>query len=266
MKQKLVLIKLGGASLKEEKIIREMIEAIRNYRKYGYSVVLVHGGGPFINEALTSKAIEWTFINGQRKTTPAMMETIEDVLFNQVNKFLVEKLNECNVPALGINGSENEMLFCVQANKELEQVGSIEKVNTLWIERLLSVSGEVVPVIAPIGIGSDGKKYNINADWAASKIAVALRAEQLVFLTDQKGILNDSKELIPYATVENLNNMIENGVVTGGMYTKVLTVIQALKAGVPTVRIMSGIDAGKGLWSDYIGTVSKSEVVENVYA
>ena len=251
---KRVVLKLGGSSLQDPTTLRKVLETIRGYRKYDYSVVLVHGGGPIINDELTKRGISWTFINGQRKTTPEMMTVIEEVLVNRVNRQLVEDLNQARIPAVGFSGAEGETLFCEQANPELEMVGRVTQVNTLWIERLLAATGAVVPVIAPIGIGKNKERYNINADWAASKLASALKAEKLIFLTDQKGILGADGNLIATAGPQDLGQLVETKVVTGGMYTKVLTVMEALNSGVPQVRVMSGKESENGLWSDYIGT------------
>ncbi len=114
-------------------------------------------------------------------------------------------------------------------------------------------------MIAPIGIGLHGEKYNINADWAASKLATALKADKLIFLTDQLGILNPEGQLIESASLGNLNHLLEKQVVTGGMQTKVLTVMEALRSGVRQVRVMSGRDSERGLWSDRIGTRAYAE-------
>jgi len=167
---------------------------------------------------------------------------------------LVEDLNAARIPAVGFSGAESETLYCEAANPALGLVGNIVNVNTLWIERLLAAIGAVVPVIAPIGIGSLGEKYNINADWAASRLASSLQAEKLIFLTDQEGILDPNGNLISSANPSFLNELVENSIVTGGMLTKVLTVLEALKKGVPQVRVMSGKEAETGLWSDGVGT------------
>jgi acetylglutamate kinase len=249
-----IVIKLGGSSLQDPTTLRKVIETIRGYRKYDYSVIIVHGGGPSINEELTKRGITWQFINGQRQTTPEMISIIEEVLVGKINRHLVEDFNAARIPAVGFSGAECETLFCNQASAELGQVGNITKVNTLWIERLLAASGSVVPVVAPIGVGMNGEKYNINADWAASKLASALNAEKLIFLTDQPGIMNPEGQLIASASPQFLHQLVEKKIVTGGMHTKVLTVLEALKSGVPQVRVMSGKEAENALWSDHIGT------------
>ena len=254
-KKPLVVLKLGGSALQDPAVLSEVTRTIRDYRHYGYQVVLVHGGGPAINQELTRRGITWQFINGQRQTTPEMMQVIEEVLFGQMNQSLVDELNREGIPAVGFSGVEHETLFCTQASIELGQVGVIQKVNPMLLKQALAQKEELVPVIAPIGIGRFGEKYNINADWAACKIASALKADKLIFLTDQFGILDQEGVLISKIDAQQLWSLIENKVVTGGMYTKVLTVLDALKSGVAQVRVMSGRQAIDGLWSDFVGTV-----------
>ncbi len=255
-KRPLVVLKLGGSSLQDEAVLGQVTQTIRDYRYYGYQVVLVHGGGPAINAELVRRGITWQFIQGQRQTTPEMMQVIEEVLFGQVNQNLVDALNQFGIPAIGFSGAENQTLFCTQASMELGQVGLIQNVNPLLLRQALAQKEEVVPVIAPIGVGRYGEKYNINADWAACKIAGALQAEKLIFLTDQFGILDSQGVLISDVDKQVLRSLVEDQVVTGGMYTKVLTVLEALNSGVEQVRIMSGRQAVDGLWSDLVGTVA----------
>lgn len=255
MRQDLVVIKLGGASLIDPATRDQVVKTVRDYRRYDYDVVLVHGGGPAINAELTKRNISWTFVNGQRVTSHEMISVIETVLFGQINQELVAALNEGGVPAVGLSGANNNLLFCRQANEQLGLVGTVESVNTEIVQELLNPEKNVVPVIAPIGIGANAELYNINADWAAAKIAGALKAKKLIFLTDQNGILDQNQQLIEHTSDQDLYNLISEGVVSGGMYTKVQTVVDALKHGVSQVRILRGTNAYDGLWSDYVGTM-----------
>lgn len=249
-----VLIKLGGASLQDESVLATLSEALKQFRKYGYQVILVHGGGPAINAELTRRGIQWSFVQGQRVTTPEMMGVIEDVLCGQVNTKLVRHLEEEGIPAVGLSGAQNKTLLCEAASQELGQVGAIQAVMTAWIERVLTRPGNPVPVIAPIGVGNAGEAYNINADWAASHLASALNAEYLIFLTDQSGILNLQKQLIERLSHKQLQDLVDQEIVTGGMLTKTRALQFALKHGVKAVRVMNTKDTIKGLWSDEIGT------------
>lgn len=251
-----VVLKLGGSSLQDPSALKEVIESIRGYLRYEYQVIVVHGGGPAINAELTRKGISWKFINGQRQTTSEMIDVIEDVLVNQVNMDLVTQLNRANLKAVGLSGAQNQTLMCQQLSEELQHVGTIDHVNTHAIEAILNEKANNIPVIAPIGLGRQGEKYNINADWAAAKMAIALKAKKLIFLTDQNGILNQSGELIEDASLDFLNDLIETKTVTGGMYTKVLTIKDALSHGVPQVRVLNGKNSVDGLWSDFIGTMT----------
>ncbi len=251
MKPSRVVIKLGGASLQDETVLATFTTALKEYRKYGYQVIVVHGGGPAINKELTNRNIQWNFYQGQRITTPEMIGVIEEVLHGKVNAQLVQHLQNEGIPATGVSGAENNTLFCSQASIQLGLVGNIEHVNTESIEKAMLSS---VPVISTIGVGQKGEKYNINADWAASRIASALGAKYLIFLTDQKGILNEGMDLIPELSISGLHTLIEEEIVQGGMLTKTKTILSALENGVKAVRVMNGKDCAKGLWSNHVGT------------
>lgn len=254
MKTNRVLIKLGGSSLQETNIMSDIAETVRQYRLYGYEVILVHGGGPSINQELTRRGIQWSFVRGQRVTTPEMMDAIQSVLWGRLNGELVGSMKQVGVSAAGISGVQDRILFCQQASEELGLVGAIQHVDITPIEHVLKQPGSPVPIVTPLGFGSDGEIYNINADWAASQLAIALKVSQLVFLTDQSGILNAQTNLIREISSDGLQKLIDTEVVTGGMYTKVKTVLNALTQGVSHVRILNTKDSLRGLWSDHIGT------------
>ncbi len=254
MRQKIVL-KLGGSSLQDPGTLQELIALVRGYRETNYDVIIVHGGGPSINQELTSRGIQWKFINGQRQTTLEMMDVIEGVLSDKINSMLVTALRAANIPAVGISGAQEKMLLCIQASAELMQVGQVESVNTAIIEKNLQFDLNFTPVIAPIGIGEQNEKYNINADWAAAKIAIALQAEKLIFLTDQNGVLGAHKQLLHHATPPLLHQLIEEGVISGGMYTKVMTMMTALQAGVQQIRVLNANVASHLLRNHNVGTL-----------
>lgn len=230
-----VLIKLGGAVLQDQELVKSICEDLMLIQSVGVSVVIVHGGGPAINEELTRRGIQWEFVGGQRVTSPEMMETIEMVLCGGVNRRIVRTLNQAGVPAVGLSGVDASTLLCKQADKKLGLVGKIEKVNTSYIDSLKSV----IPVIAPVGIGRNGEVFNINADWAASKLAEALKIDKLLFLTDQEGILDREMKLIPELDAGELESLIETGVVKGGMMAKTQTIIYALQSGVANVHVLN---------------------------
>jgi len=236
---KRILIKLGGAALQDMKLVQMICEDIARIRALGVQVLIVHGGGPAINEELTTHGIEWSFIGGQRVTTPEMMELVEMVLCGKINRRIVRTLNHSGVPAMGLSGTDASFLKCITVNSELGEVGQITEVNPGFIETILESKNPLVPVIAPIGFGQGGNAMNINADYAASAIAKALNIKKLIFLTDQDGILNTQKELISELDAGELEQLRDDGVVTGGMLTKVRAVLYALREGVNHVHIIN---------------------------
>lgn len=237
-----VLIKLGGAALQDEGLVAALCEDLSLIRGAGVNVVLVHGGGPAINAELERRGIAWTFMDGLRVTTPEMMEVIEMVLCGKVNRRIVRTLNRSSVRAIGLSGSDARTLFCKPMKKELGLVGEVTDVRPAAIEAILRTQDEgigTIPVIAPIGIGENGQAYNINADWAAVRIAEALDIDKVLFLTDQEGILGADGKLIGELDAGELEVLIEEGVVKGGMLAKVSTVLHALKNGVKDIHIFN---------------------------
>lgn len=237
-----VLIKLGGAALEDQSLVAALCEDLSLIRGAGVNVVLVHGGGPAINRELERREIKWNFVDGLRVTTPEMMEVIEMVLCGKVNRTIVRTLNQSAVRAIGISGSDARTLFCKPMRKDLGLVGEVTSVRPAAIEAILKTQDEgigTIPVIAPIGVGENGQAYNINADWAAVRIAEALGIDKVLFLTDQEGILGADGKLVQELDAGDLEILIETGVVKGGMLAKVSTVIHALKNGVKDVHIFN---------------------------
>ncbi len=254
MKKPRVLIKLGGAALTESTALGATTAAILAFRSEGFDVILVHGGGPAINNELQARGIEWSFINGQRVTTPLMMKSIESTLCGVVNRSLVKHFGVNGIPALGFSGVDHQTLQCTVASPELGLVGRIDKVNADWIGEILNLPTKPLPVIAPLGVGAGGECFNINADWSASHLAVALGVDQLLFLTDQPGILDEEGQVIRTVDTDGLGNLIEAKMVTGGMMTKTLAVIHALKNGVGIVRVMNAQNAAEDVPFGQLGT------------
>jgi acetylglutamate kinase len=250
MMPKLIVIKLGGSAL--ENSLSELSLTVQGHRERGDKVVLVHGGGPAINKELTTRGITWTFVNGQRRTTPDMMSVIEDVLAGSVNALVVKSLRQAGIAAHGLSGGN--FLFCRPVSEDLGLVGQVEVVACEAINEALA-RGEV-PVIAPIGRGYDTHmRFNVNADWAATQIAIALRADELTFLTDQNGILNSDGSLVKKADPSRLESMISSGVVSGGMCTKVLAMISAVRHGVAQVRVLNAAKSSGSLGKRKVGTI-----------
>lgn len=254
------LIKLGGASLSQQNTLTETIALIRALRQQGTQIILVHGGGPAINEELNKRGITWQFINGQRQTTPEMMDVIEEVLGNKVNSTIVGELRNSDIPAIPFSGAMENTLFCVQLNEELLQVGEVQRVNTEALESILAREFSPIPVVAPIGIGTSNEKYNINADWAATKLAAALKVDSLIFLTDQEGLLDENKNLIPRTSPSEVTKLINSGVIHGGMYTKVMTMIYGLTQGIRQVRVLKAAQASSLIKEENTGTCLVSDL------
>lgn len=239
-----VLVKLGGAALQDLNIVEQLCRDLALVRSVGISVVLVHGGGPAINRELELHGLTWEFKDGQRVTTPAMMDVVEMVLCGQVNRKIVRALNASGVRAVGLSGTDARLLKCRAASRELGRVGKVESVDTSVLKTLLDTQSDtgagLIPVIAPVGYGADGSAFNINADTAASRVTQALGIRKLIYLTDQDGIWDADKQILSEVDAGELENLIETGVVQGGMLAKVRAILDALRNGVEQVHILNG--------------------------
>lgn len=238
-----IVVKLGGSVLQDDGLLKSICADLASIRSVGVKVVLVHGGGPAINEELTRRGITWNFIDGQRVTTPEMMDVVEMVLCGRVNRRIVRALNVAGLRAFGFSGVDAGTLLCRRSDERLGQVGVIERVNTQMIEQILTMEDDLgsrgIPVIAPIGGGRDGQAFNINADWAASRVASGLGVTKMLFLTDQDGILDSNGKLLPELDAGELEQLIEDGTVKGGMLAKAQTILHAVKNQVTDVHILN---------------------------
>ena len=236
---KVVVIKFGGSSL-HNKAVRDMVLQDIVFMRYaGMKPVLVHGGGPNINEKLKESSIETKFVDGLRVTCEKSMGVVDSVL-SEVNEGLVEEINQHDGKAFGLSGKENNMIQAVKrAGPDLGFVGSIEAIDTTILNRLLDTN--IIPVICPVGKGRDNKLYNINADEAASNIAIALDAEKFVVLTNVRGVMkekDDPESLFHSLTLETAGHLIETGVIEGGMVPKTKSCLHALRGGVRKSHIV----------------------------
>ena len=214
----------------------------------GICPVIVHGGGPAINRRLEERGVETQRINGLRVTDKATMGVVEDVLFGEVNAGIVRDIEALGGKAVGISGKDTGVLNVRKhwANTadgpvDIGFVGDVEQVSTSPITDL--IEGGMIPVVAPIGRGEDGQSYNVNADTAAGEIAAALRAEKLVFLTDVTGIMRDPEEsstLISTLHVLDVDHLVEEAVISGGMIPKVEACVKAVKSGVRKTHVVDG--------------------------
>jgi len=231
---KVVVIKYGGSSLDNNEVRTRVLENIVFMRYAGMRPVLVHGGGPNISKRLEEENIQTKFVDGLRVTCEKTMKIVEAVLM-EINKQLVDEINSLGGEAFGLSGKENSMIQTVpkEAYELLGYVGSIDAIDTTILRRLIDTN--IIPVISPVGRGKDNRVYNINADEAASRLAVALDAEKFVLMTNVRGVMKDKDDpetLVHSLTLEAVNLLIEEGVITGGMLPKVEACLHALKGGV----------------------------------
>ena len=237
---KTVVVKYGGAAMEAPELCRQVIADIELLKLVGVRVVLVHGGGKAINRLLDRLDLEVEFRDGLRVTDDAAMEAVQMALIGQVNQSLVLALNEYGEHAVGVSGADGRTLECRQLDERLGHVGEVTKVNCELIETVLDDG--YVPVVASVGCGPDGF-YNVNADVAASKIAQALGADTLVYLTNEDGLYaeyGDEDSLISLLTRSETHEILEGGTLTEGMIPKIASVAEALDAGVGDVRIING--------------------------
>lgn len=240
----IVVVKYGGSAMLDPEINQSIVQDIVLMKLVGLKPVIVHGGGPEINQMLDRVGIQSEFVDGLRVTTKETVEVVEMVLAGKVNKSIVSMINEHGGNAVGITGKDGRLLETTKINKgyiDLGYVGEIAKVNTGIIKTL--IDNDFIPIISPIGADDQGNTYNINADYAAVAIASALKAEKLVFLTDVEGVLkdkNDSSSLISYLSTKQAKKYIEKGIIAGGMIPKVECCMKALYKGVSMVHILDG--------------------------
>ncbi len=234
---KTVVIKYGGSAMTDEAMKETFIKDVACLNTVGIKPIIVHGGGPAINEALLKSGIEPEFKNGLRVTDKNTVEVVEEVLSGKVNKSIVSSLQKEGVKAVGISGKDGLLIEATKTNEDIGFVGEIKKVNTKIIDSLINSS--FIPVISPIGTDKNGETYNINADIAAVEIAIALKASKLVFVTDIDGIMNGD-ELISKVTPNDIDELIKTEKITGGMIPKAESCAQAVQSGVKSVHIING--------------------------
>ena len=238
---KVVVIKYGGHAMISPEIREQVISDIVWLKYVGMKPVIVHGGGPEINQLLKVKGIETRFIDGLRVTTPEIMQNIEMVLTGSVSPSLTTLFNANGIPTVSVSGKDNKILEAKLRSDELGLVGEITKVNTSYLNHV--IEGGFLPVISPIAYGPDGLSLNINSDEAASQIAKALEAEKLILLTDVAGVyrdFNDPSTLISRLDNQGVRAAIEEGIISGGMIPKLECCLAALEGGVQRCHIING--------------------------
>ena len=238
---KIVVIKYGGSAMQSETLKKSVMRDIVLLSLIGIKVVLVHGGGAEITEALNAAGKKTEFIDGLRVTDAETAEIVQMVLSGKINKGLVNLIQSIGGSAIGLSGADGHMISAKTLDKRLGFVGEITEISTSPITDLLEKG--YIPIIATVGCDNKGNIYNINADTAAAKIAEALKAESLISMTDTKGILNnkdDGNSLIPEIKVKEADKLISQGIISGGMIPKIDCCIAAIKNGVKKVVIIDG--------------------------
>ncbi len=241
---KTVVVKFGGnaiAGTSDHDALSLFAEDIVLMHTVGIRPVVVHGGGPQINDMLTRLNIESSFSNGLRVTDAATMEVVQMVLNGQVNPQIVSAINTHGNVAVGLSGEDGRTLQCVPRDPTLGFVGDIERVRTHVIDGLLADG--LVPVLSTVGVDVHGQPYNVNADTAAGAIAEALSAEKIIYLTDIAGLrknIDDASSLIQRISVSDLGGLIADGTISGGMIPKIESCMQAVKGGVKSAHILDG--------------------------
>jgi len=235
---KRLVLKVGGSEIDRPGFVEGLIEALREIGVEN-QVVLVHGGGKAIARLQEQLRLEPRFVDGLRVTDDASLDVAEMVLSGLINKRLVAKLVSAGVPALGLSGVDNGLLRVARMhhnNHDLGWVGDPKETNSTPIEILLAA--RIIPIVSPISLGLDGHTYNVNADHAASALSCALKADELVFITDVPGVLGQEQgECLPVLTPDQVNTLIAKNTITGGMVPKVRSALTALERGVTSVRI-----------------------------
>jgi len=249
------VIKYGGSAMVNEELRETFARDVVLLKLVGINPVIVHGGGKHINRMLQQLGIEVEFVGGIRKTTEEVMHIVEMVLSGDINKDIVALINKHSgedVYAVGLSGRDGRLLRARKIDRsyfveklgieppsaDIGLVGEITSVNTRLLQVLIAQN--YIPVIAPIGVGEEGEAYNINADIAAAEVAKALKAEKLIFLTDTEGVKDRNGNLIKKLKDDQVEELIKDGTIGGGMIPKVRSAVQALKGGVKKVHIVDG--------------------------
>lgn len=250
--KKTIVVKFGGNAMVDEALQHSFARDIVLMKLVGMNPVVVHGGGPQIGTLLEKLNIQSSFVDGMRVTDSATMDVVEMVLGGSVNKNIVSLINRNGGQAIGISGKDGNLikakkLSIKKAAKEgmsapeiidIGQVGEVANVNVDVINTL--TEGNFIPVIAPIGVGDDGASYNINADLVAGKIAEVLKAEKLMLLTNVAGLQDKSGEVLTGLSTQQVDELIDDGTIYGGMLPKIQCALDAVKAGVASAHIVDG--------------------------
>ncbi len=248
---KTVVVKYGGHAMGDEAIAQQFAADVVLLKQVGMNPVVVHGGGPQIGSMLERLKIKSSFVNGLRVTDRETVEIVEMVLSGSINKELVMWINKAGGLAVGLSGKDADLIRAkkfehaprasdsnIEKVLDLGFVGEPYAINTKMLDLL--EKSDIIPVIAPIGVGSKGETYNITADTVAGAVAAALKAKRFLLLTDVAGVLDKEKKLIAQLTVDKARELIADGTISGGMIPKIETCLEAIKGGVEAAVIIDG--------------------------
>jgi acetylglutamate kinase len=234
----IVVVKFGGNAMGDDTAMVSFARDIVLLRQVGVNPVVVHGGGPMINDLLEKLGVTSHFIDGKRVTDAATVEVVEMVLSGLVNKRIVQAINGQGGKAVGLSGKDAELMICDPADPRLGFVGEPVEVNPEVLQNLFG--NDMIPVIAPLGMGRQGETFNVNGDTAAGAIAAALTADRLLLLTNVAGVKNAAGELVTELKADEVEEMTRSGVISGGMIPKTETALRAVRAGVRACTIVDG--------------------------
>ncbi len=248
---KTIVIKYGGNAMTDEKLKQSFARDIVMMKLIGLNPIVVHGGGPQIGSLLEQLNIESHFINGMRVTDSKTMDVVEMVLGGMVNKEIVGLINQNGGNAIGLTGKDGNLLKAIKLKVkhktpemaateiiDIGHVGEVKSVNTELLEMLCN--SDYIPVIAPIGVDENGTSYNINADLVAGTLAEVVKAEKLILLTNIAGLMDKDGEVLTGLTTKEVDRLIADGTIHGGMLPKIGCALSAVKAGVKRVHIIDG--------------------------
>lgn len=248
-----IVIKYGGHAMVDEDLSAAFARDVVLLKHLGMHPVIVHGGGPQIADLLSRLGIKSEFRDGLRVTDDATMEAVEMVLSGPINKGIVRAINAAGGKAVGLSGADGDLMRVTRATKtktdpssaieqviDLGFVGEPEKIDVSVLNVLTGSDAKVIPVIAPVGVGEDGRRYNVNADTAAGAIAAALNAKRLLLLTDVAGVLDKAGSLVREIRRDGVDDLIDDKTITGGMIPKLETAAKAVNKGVGGAVILDG--------------------------
>ena len=234
-----VVVKFGGNAMGDDAAMADFARDIVLMRQVGVNPVVVHGGGPMINDMLQKLGITSTFVRGKRVTDKATVEVVEMILSGLVNKRIVQAINDQGGRAVGISGKDDDLMVCEADDPELGFVGRPVEMNVQVLRDLYNAG--IIPVVAPVATGmADNETFNVNGDTAAGAIAGALKADRLLLLTDVAGVKNADGDIVTQLTPDQVRAMIADGTISGGMIPKVETALTAVEQGVRAAVILDG--------------------------